>query len=107
MILPACNECTKLEPEASAPAVLSVLKVADFDVKALLSYRSELRLCSQMFQHASTSLLLLSCCARQLGHTSHTYTALYHSSGFFIIVSPAEGWHFTALVHNFNITPNG
>ena len=25
-------------------------------------------------------------------------TALYHSSGFFIIMSPAEGLHFSALV---------
>ena len=26
-------------------------------------------------------------------------TALYHSSGFFIIMSPAEGLHFSVLVH--------
>ncbi len=26
-------------------------------------------------------------------------TALYHSSGFFIIMSPAEGLHFSALVY--------
>ena len=28
-------------------------------------------------------------------------TALYQSSGFFIIMSPAEGLHFSALVINF------
>ena len=27
-------------------------------------------------------------------------TALYQSSGFFIIMSPAEGLHFSALVHD-------
>ena len=30
-------------------------------------------------------------------------TALYQSSGFFIIMSPAEGLHFSALVHIFII----
>ena len=28
-------------------------------------------------------------------------TALYQSSGFFIIMSPAEGLHFSALVQTF------
>ena len=32
-----------------------------------------------------------------------TCTALYHSSGFFIIMSPAEGLHFSALVCLFVI----
>ncbi len=48
-----------------------------------------------MFQHVCLQsglvLLLLSCCARQLSH-------IHHSSGFFIIMSPAEGSHFSALV---------
>ena len=30
-------------------------------------------------------------------------TALYQSSGFFIIMSPAEGLHFSALVVKFTI----
>ncbi len=39
-----------------------------------------------------------------------TCTALYHSSGFFIIMSPAEGLHFSALVrviytYNFLVSP--
>ena len=31
-------------------------------------------------------------------------TALYQSSGFFIIMSPAEGLHFSALVLNYFLT---
>ena len=32
-------------------------------------------------------------------------TALYQSSGFFIIMSPAEGLHFSALVMSLSISP--
>ena len=53
--------------------------------------------CSQMFQHAS-SVWFSFITPELLCKSCMICTALYHSSGFFIIMSPAEGLHFSALV---------
>ena len=49
--------------------------------------------CSQMFQHALQSGLVL-----LLYVITTSLYALHYISGFFIIMSPAEGLHFSALV---------
>ncbi len=50
------------------------------------------KLCSQMFQHASSGSSLI--CSWVAVLDSSVIHALYHSSGFFILImSPAEGLH--------------
>ena len=51
--------------------------------------------CFSICLQSGLVLLLLSCCA---SHACYIHALHYHSSGFFIIISPAEGLHFSALI---------
>ncbi len=53
--------------------------------------------CSQMFPPVWFSFIAPELLCKSYMITT-SCTALYHSSGFFIIMSPAEGLHFSALV---------